>query len=305
MNAPEADLPLEALQAMEASTVKVSTLVKEYLNAQSLRIMPGAPFTDAIVQFVEKNDKFAVESFVEDNLQTQFQAMMALDDGTEELDPLMEKVRKDQEKQFASGERKLTRKNGKLKPKPNGWESDVQGEWAEQPGAYEYVEGEDDAENEETTTTTAKKRGRAATAAVEDDEDNASLASTATGRNAPAKKAPAKRAPAKPKAPSKASAKATAKSTAKPTGRGRPKPFELSDEDEDEDADVMILDDPPPKPKAQPKRAAAVRGGRQTQLTFTQTSQSRPQAVQELSDDEIDDDDDAFEPMASASSRRR
>jgi double-strand break repair protein MRE11 len=299
MNAPEADLPLEALQAMEASTVKVSTLVKEYLNAQSLRIMPGAPFTDAIVQFVEKNDKFAVESFVEENLKTQFEAMMKVDDGTEELDPLMERVRKDQEKLFASGERKLTRKNGKLKPKPSGWESDVQGEWAEQPGAYEYVEGEDDAENEEATTITTKKRGRAATTAVEDEDDNASLASTTAGRKAPAKKAPAKRAPAKPKA------KAPAKSTANPTGRGRAKPFELSDEDEDEDADVMILDDPPPKPKAQPKRAAAVRGGRQTQLTFTQPSQSRSQAVRELSDDEIDDDDDAFEPMASSSSRRR
>jgi double-strand break repair protein MRE11 len=54
--------------------------------------------------------------------------------------------------------------------------------------------------------------------------------------------------------------------------------------------------------KSMPKRAAATRG-RQTQLTFTQPSQAASVA-QELSDDEISDDD-AFNPTPASSSRRR
>jgi double-strand break repair protein MRE11 len=69
---------------------------------------------------------------------------------------------------------------------------------------------------------------------------------------------------------------------------------ELSD-DEDNDSDLIMIDEPPP-PKPQPKRAVVTKG-RQTQLSFSQQTQPKTLSARELSNDEISDDDDAFEPV--------
>ena len=159
--------------------------------------------------------------------------------------------------------------------------------------------------------TTKTTRRRAASPIDMGDDDFDSMP-------APAKKAPAKRAPAarKPAAPRKAPAK---KAPAKAAAKKNTGAFVDSDED-----DLIMLDEEQePAPKAQPKRAAASRAsaapsqrvGRQTQLNFSQapsqrasatsaprvTAASRGKAKAELSDDVIssDDDDDAFEPVAS------
>lgn len=264
--------------------------------------MPGIPFTDAVVQYVEKNDKHAMESFVEDSLNAQFKEMMGIDDLEENLETQMEIIRKGQEQLFAAGKKKHRQTKAKLKPRPENWDSDMEGcSWAEFPGSKVFEEAEGVAEDEDGSPAPTKKRARKTGA--DDDDDNASVAS---GKKAPVKKAPAKRVPAKPKTTVKAPAKpkVPAKTTAA-AKKNAVQAFEISDDEDPEDEDVVMQDDPPPKPKAQPRRAAAVRGGKQTQLTFTQ-SQAKTQTARELSDDEIDDDDDAFEPIiASSSSKRR
>jgi len=264
------------LAALSIDSVRVDKLVREYLTAQSLKILPQVPFGEAVTEFVDKGDKLAMETFVEESLGVQVKELLAIDEGDseEDLGPFMEKVRAEQEALYEAGVLKRPKKTGKLKPQPPNWDSDEDGPWEEQPGAFEYPDSEDAA------SAPAPRRGPAGS------DDDASVISATTKKNT-AKKAPAKRAPAKPRAPAKA--KAAPKVPAK-SARGRKKVTEPSD---DEDDDVIMLDDEPAPAKSQPKRAAAAKV-RQTQINFTQ-SQAKTSAARELSDDEISDDEDAFE----------
>jgi double-strand break repair protein MRE11 len=274
----------DVLASLEMNNVKVDRLVQEFLTAQSLKILPKAPFGDAVHQFVDKDDKHAMESFVDESLALQVKEMLALDEEPDEgdLEPVMEVLRQKQEEQFAAGVRRRPKRQGKLKPRPSGWDSDLQGDWEDAPGAYEESE-------EESEGVPASRRGRAAAAGS--DDDASVISAVPAGKKGSAKKVPAKKAPAKPRAPTKAPA------------RGRKKAAKPS---EDEDEDVVMIDDEPPLAKAQPRRAATK--GRQTQLNFSQPT--RTQTALEPSDDEISDDD-AFEPvvphsrtLASASRKR-
>jgi double-strand break repair protein MRE11 len=289
------EMPEESILAsMSIDTVKIERLVQEFLTAQSLKILPQAPFGDAVTQFVDKDDKHAMETFVDESLAGQVKDLLDLDDEDDDIESAMERYRTKVEEQFNQGIRKARTRRGQLKPRPQNWDSDLDGEWDAQPGAYEIPDIEQD-----ETPAPPTRRGRGPIASDASDDESV--------MPAPAKKASAKRAPAK-KPTAKATAKAPAKkAAAKAPVRGRKKVAALSADEDDEEDVVMMDHEPPPKPKAQPKRAAAARStGRQTQLSFSQVSQASKGRAKELSDDEISDDDDAFEPMvASSSSRRR
>ncbi|KAK0120083.1 meiotic recombination [Cadophora gregata] len=288
-NSDSKEMPdAEVLAAITNDNIKVGKLVHEFLSAQSLKILPQEPFGDAVTQFVEKDDKHAMDTFIVDSLATGVRDLMGLDNEEDDLEPAMERLREKQNADFRAGVKKPKRK-GVLKPVPAGWDSDVDGEWADQPGSMVYLDNDD--QEEDHTPKPAAKRGARKT--VASDDDNESVISN-TAKKAPAKKAPAKKAPAKPKAAPKA------KAPAKAPAKGRKKVLEPSDDEDDDD--IVMLDEPAPT-KSQPRRAAATTTrGRQTQLNFSQT-QAKSQAAQELSDDEISDDD-AFEPVP-ASSRRK
>ena len=287
-NKIDKDMPDEAvLAAMENENVKVGKLVHEFLGAQSLKILPQAPFGDAVTQFVDKDDKHAMEAFVNESLTIQVRDLLAREDDDEDLDPAIERLRTQQERLFAEGQLKLPKKKGILRPRPMAWDSDEDGPWEDSELAYEQPDEDDD--DEDGTPAPAAKRGRAAKLAGSDD-DNASIISSTTKQTA-TKKAPAKKAPAKPRAPAKA------KAPTKTPARAKKSVVEVSD---DEDDDVMMFD-APSTAKAQPKRAAAAKG-RQTQLNFSQPAKS--QTARELSDDEISDED-AFEPMPSSKTSRK
>ncbi|TAQ88623.1 hypothetical protein B7494_g3072 [Chlorociboria aeruginascens] len=287
------DLPEDdVIASMNSDTVKVDKVIREYLEAQELILLPKAPFSDAVTQFVEKDDKHYLEAFVDSSLKDYFKEVIAQDEAEEEdLDNAMERFRLAREAAFKTGEKKKANKQRKRKllPKPDTWNSDIDGKWVDEVGAFGFTDGE---ESEEDTPapararTTASRR-RAPSVPLDFSDDDMPIASVA-----PTKKAPAKRAPAKKAAPKKAPAKPKA------TGRGRNKVIEPSN---DEDDDAMMLDKEPPPVKSQPKRAAAK--PRQTQLNFAQ-SQAKTQTARELSDDEISDDEDAFEPMVSSTRRR-
>lgn len=286
---PEASM----LASLSIDSVKVDQLVREFLAAQSLTILPQNSFGDAVSQFIDKDDKHAMEDFLKDNLKKQVKELMQMEELDEaNIHDAMEGQKSHLEELFASGHRSM-RKNTKRKPRPEGWDSDLNGPWDDQPAAIDRsdIEDEDeDVSDEPTAKPTAKGRGKAA----------------------PKKAA----VPAKRTAPAKNS-------------RSKKKVVE-SEEEEEEEEDVVMLDSESdesqlfvkpepsirgnkkaapgkaPAPKRAPARAAAAtKAGKQSQLNFSQaTTQPRgaTKKVQEVSDDDISDDDDAFEPAPSARS---
>ncbi|KXT16584.1 hypothetical protein AC579_6301 [Pseudocercospora musae] len=306
------------LQQTEFDSVAVEKLVNEYLAAQSLQVLPSNAFSDAVSQFVNKDDRHAMEQFLADKLDDQQRGLVGPADEAEEendeafdedqIQEAMEKNRQTLEEQYSSGVRSRRRRTD-INPKPDGWDSDVAGQWEDSIGAIRHVVGdangdEDDASSVASGSRPARARGSRG------GRGGKSAAGTTRKTTAATKKAPA--------------SKAT-------TGRGKKKPQSedededvvmISDDDEDESQGLFVTQDTARDP-SQPKRAAARSGrgrgrdaattsrsgGTQSQLNFgTQATGSarangRAAATKstaakrhEPSDDEISDDDDAFEP---------
>lgn len=239
------------LVALDA--IKVEQLVREFLTAQSLTILPQNSFGDAVSQFVDKDDKYAMEMFVNDSLESQIKHLMNLDrdqDGIDQDDyereeiiqTAMDKYREQLEELFAKGKGRRTGGKKRFKPKPDGWDTEFDGVWEDQPGAlihsdYEDGRNNDDDEEEEAparATTTSRKRG-ASTAA-----------STSTrGRGRGASRAAAKTTTTR--------ARGKAKTTAPPARGSRKDVFDDDDEDDEEafleampdDDEPVVLDDIP------------------------------------------------------------
>ena len=97
------------LAQLSLDSVKVEKLVKEFLQAQSLTILPQNSFGDAVTQFVDKDDRHAMEVFVEESLKNQMKHLMEVNDvDEEELTNEMEDYRTKLEGMFASGQAKKT-----------------------------------------------------------------------------------------------------------------------------------------------------------------------------------------------------
>ncbi|EME78810.1 uncharacterized protein MYCFIDRAFT_96229, partial [Pseudocercospora fijiensis CIRAD86] len=306
------------LQQTEFDSVAVEKLVNEYLAAQSLQVLPSNAFSDAVSQFVNKDDKHAMEQFLIDKLEDQQRGLVGPADEAEEeneeafdeeqIQLAMEKNRETLEEQHSSGVRSRRRRTD-INPKPDGWDSDVAGHWEDSIGAIKHVDGdangdEDDASSVASGSRPARGRGSRG------GRGGKTAAGTTRKTTAAAKKAPASKAA---------------------TGRGKKKQVSedededvvmISDDDDDESQGLFVTQDTPRDPSP-PKRTAA-RGGRgrgrgaattsrsggtQSQLTFgTQAigsgrtngrataTKSAASKRHEPSEDEISDDDDAFEP---------
>ena len=190
-------------------TVKVEQLVKEFLASQSLSILPQNSFGDAVAQFIDKDDKHAMEMFVNESLEGQVKHLMSLDRDADDMDDeeraqsslvtAMEKYRTQMETMFSKGARKRTTVGKKrFKPKPDNWDSEFDGSWEDQPGALIHSdnEGGDPAKEEASedgsaparrraTTTTTRGRGRgrgAARGAAASSRTTVTKGSTAKGR---------------------------------------------------------------------------------------------------------------------------
>ncbi|KAM0143287.1 hypothetical protein ACHAP3_001423 [Botrytis cinerea] len=338
-SATEIDLPEEGTLAQVAGfdDVKVELLVKEFLEKQSLQVLPTTPFGDAVGQFVDKDDRHAMEIFVQKSLKAQVEELIKQANGAdnevgdedEYLNAAMEKFRAQQEALAARTGSKSKKPAKKLKPKPRpaDFDSDLDGEWGEKVEHCETDNGENnDDDSDDAPSAPPPKRGNGngngkntGGFIISDDDSDDPFAEavneepkpTTTTKKPPARRAPAKKAAAPKKAPTKPTT----------TSRSRkkvPEPEPSDDEDEDVEMEEAPAPTPAAKPKSQPKRAAAARGRQtQTQLSFSQPSQvtgrvgggagGRKKQAIELSDDEIsedDDDDDAFQPMSAVSSGR-
>ena len=157
----------EILSKMNIDSVKVEKLVREYLQSQSLTILPQNSFGDAVTQFVDKDDKHAMEAFVEGSLGDQVKHLLDTGDADEEeIIQAFGKNREHLEELFAGGKSKKYT-NRKMKPKPNGWDSDLDGSWLDQPGAIQLSDNEEPENDEDhesnagsVATNTASTRGR-------------------------------------------------------------------------------------------------------------------------------------------------
>lgn len=343
--ANKADLPdfdEEAIERLKKDSKGVQKLVEAHLTAQALTMLPRNLFGDAVIQYIDKNDKKALEHFVDDSLKLQVSSLK--EEGADESDDArearverrMKEIQAEQEKRFEKGEiraRKSAATN--LLPRPPGWDSDMEGHWADNAAAVAVDDAAADEDN-----------------AAWSDDDAASVAASAAtaggraaARKAPAKKAPAKRAPVA-RAPAKKAPSKKAPATKTTTTRGRRAPIE----EDDDDDDVIMLDngddsgglfvsqaETPPTRAQSTRQAASHTNGlksptpsrstsrtngagprvlQQSRLAFGsqaneraggRSTQSRAPVPQELSDDEIDDDD-AFEPISKApvrTARRR
>ena len=282
---------------------KVERLVREFLDNQSLTMFPQNSFSDAVAQYVEKDDKHAMEAFVKESLETQIKSLKDMDGYVYEgdlQDALLER-KSYLEEMFA--QHGISR-GAKRKPKPDGWDSDLNGHWADDVNAVIHSDEEEEEEGDSDVTIakpSAKGRGRGA---------------AVTKKAAAPKKAPSKNSRSKKK---------------------------LVEDDSEEDEDMMMVDDgseeesqlfveqesAPPKrggrkkaatpAKAAPTKATTQRRApartsrnqpaRQTMLEFQSQaitqSKSQTQPKVEISNDEISDDDDAFAPPSRPTRNRR
>jgi double-strand break repair protein MRE11 len=302
----KADMPDAATMAqLSLDSVKIDKLVGEFLTAQSLAILPQNQFNESVNLFVNKDDKKAMDDFVERSLEDQQRQLNDFGDDKsddEETAKLIERFKEAQELAYARGELKIKARAGRRKERPDDWDSDEFGAWEDDPASLIRDDMGDEAEEEDqesrasSVAPPARGRGRG--------RGGRSTAGTTRKTAATTKKAPAK---------------AT-------TARSRKKKVS-EDEEEDDDEDVVMLDDDeeslfvhsakkpaaskttsralkaPAKSTRGGKAAATTGTGRQTQLPFaSQTNGGRangraaaPKRLQEPSEDEISDDE-AFEP---------
>ncbi|KAG6037421.1 Double-strand break repair protein mus-23 [Claviceps citrina] len=326
-----ATLPTEILEALEddADAVKVESLVQDFLGAQSLKVLPQGPFGDAVNQFVSKDDKHAMELFVSEHLTGQVKQLLDLESDDDDLNSAMEIYRtRVEQQQMGSGPAKTSERKRVLKPKPDTWDSDFDGEWENEPGAWTY----DDAGQHQLERSAPRRVVRAS-----DDEQSPSLPrknkkSAVPSRSRPkasVAKAAEKKAPAR-----KAPARGRARKAIDPSDEDDDHDDD-DDDDDDDDADVVMESEadedtpaplPPPKTTARGRRPPAARPpasttakkppgragtkARQTTLDFSQKSSAgggtqRAAEAVEISDDQVSDEEDAFAPAPISSRTRR
>lgn len=102
---PDGEMPEESILAqLSIDNVKVEKLVREFLTAQSLIILPQNSFGDAVSQFVDKDDKHAMEMFVNESLAHQIKHLLEIDQQEDEgLQAAIDEYRSKLEQLFAAG----------------------------------------------------------------------------------------------------------------------------------------------------------------------------------------------------------
>ncbi|KAK9236846.1 Mre11 DNA-binding presumed domain-containing protein [Lipomyces kononenkoae] len=81
---------IEVVDSVGLDHIKVQSLVEEFLKQQTLDVLPATGMNDAISQYVDKDDKQAIKTFVDETLEKQMKRLLNLGDvGEEELEHVM------------------------------------------------------------------------------------------------------------------------------------------------------------------------------------------------------------------------
>ena len=308
----------------ELSSAGLDTVVQQFLAAHPLVILPRNHFGEAMSKFVDKDEKAALEVFVDDQHEKQKSALLELEAQADEqdLDQAIEVHRTRQEETFVPGTNTVTaaRPTKATRPssKPADWDSEEDGTWQEAEDIAEVSDEESVASRRSTPAPPARGRGRGRGRGATATTSRATKTKTTTTTSKPSatktKPAPAKK-----------------QGTLAFTTRGNQNRNQPNSKD---DSDVEMIDDPEPglfltqpsgisasqtsrftsatKPPAA-KPAPAKRPARAAAVASQKPRTGRPARAQpfvELDDeaDEISDDDeeeDAFEPVTALKSQRR
>jgi double-strand break repair protein MRE11 len=208
--------------------------VKEFLTAQSLTILPQNSFSDAVGQFVDKDDRHAMEEFLTYSLEQQVDSLLkgGEDDDSDgdhydnlKMTERIENIRLRLEDAHTKGERNRNKTGSKRKPRPATWDSDFEGHWEDSlMFAPTYVDDRPEADN---------------------DEDNASVASATPAVPAKARGGRGGRAGKATAATARQSTAATKKAPANSAAsKGKKRqPFEDEEDDDDDDEEDENHDD--------------------------------------------------------------
>jgi double-strand break repair protein MRE11 len=102
-------LPTEnAIAQLGMDAIKIDELVKEFLTAQNLTILPQSAFGDAVQQFVQKDDKHAMEEFISTTMGDQVDHLVNNDGDMEDenaIAEMMEELKNKWEQKFEKGDR--------------------------------------------------------------------------------------------------------------------------------------------------------------------------------------------------------
>jgi double-strand break repair protein MRE11 len=227
----QADKEIMAKFSAEPETVKVEQLVKEFLEKETLHVLPSNMFGDAVNNYVVKDDKHAVEIFVNSSLEDVIRDIKNLqgaqDDYNEndyDLATQIEEQRAKMEEMFTKGLLKAKKTQARYKPQPDEWDSEVDGAWEDTPAALirdsgdlESINGE---EGDDVTPAPAAARGGGRGRAGR---------GRARGGRADATNSRTK------------SSTTTTTATKKPPARSRK--AVTYDEDDDEDEDIIMYDE--------------------------------------------------------------
>jgi double-strand break repair protein MRE11 len=325
-------------------SLQMGKLVREFLEAQSLTVLPQNLFGSAVTDFVDRDDRDAMAQFVNESLGQQINHLIGQEEieNVEILQEAMENYRIDKEKVFETrnGARSGTTTTGavskqarKLKQRPEDYDSNLDGPWEDNPDALAY-DGHADSDVEMISDTPPVAAG-AKRGAAKNVRGRGTKAAAASSR--PAAKTGATRGKAAaiihddeeeeenesdvnmqlgsdPESDSQSlfvsSKRATTTTATKTTGRRLPA-----------SSAAKKATTSKPTTSRGSKAAAAGTSPRQSRLDFAAQAappkRASPRAsraavkkptVIELSDDEIeDDDDDAFEslPVKKTAGKRR
>jgi len=221
----------EALANLEFDAVKIDDLVKEYLTAQSLTILPQNSFGDAVFQYVEKNDTNAVDTFVTDTLTAQSKHLVGareVEDGDDAMVEIFQQNRERMEQEFET----TNAKRRFRARKPDDWDTDEDGKWQgndtrESNGSGKKKGGSRDVEDDEEL--------------LEDEDDDGNTRARRAKATTKAKPRTKTATTTKKAAAKKPAAKKSTK------GKGRRSVEDKDDDDDDDDDndvhDVIMNDD--------------------------------------------------------------
>ncbi|SPO32810.1 related to MRE11 - DNA repair and meiotic recombination protein [Ustilago trichophora] len=326
-------LPVERLEKVD-----VGRLVQEYLQAQNLDILNPEGLEGAVLNFVEKDDRDAIDSFVTKMLKNTVKGLVTIDPEESRIDGELERLRQQQMEQRQAMELEMEGGGGGRRNAGGGDDSDD--------SMMEDLEPTR-ATAAAAVAAPARGRGRATRAATEGDlddedefDDGASVASSRRGttsrRGASSTSRAKKAAPAArtTRTPARASTSRSAAATPAPTFLGPESAYAEEDSDVAIDEDTSTRAPPPTRGHANvldmlSKRAstASSRGKGKAASTTTprsartakattsargakQAQQRQEQESIQISDDEDDaivdvgDDDDDFVEPAARTARR-
>nr|WJN24888.1 double-stranded break repair protein [Pseudozyma thailandica] len=306
-NAPSAYVDVEEeglLPAERLAKVDVGKLVQEYLQAQNLDILNPEGLEGAVLNFVEKDDRDAIDSFVTKMLRNTVKGLVTIDPEEGRIDGELERLR--QQRQEQRREMEMDDEGPDARGGRRGNDSDD--------SMMEDLEPA-------PTRTAARGKGRTAAARENDDDDedfDDDAASVAGSRRGGARRG----ATTATAAASNTGAKKAPAATSRTSRNAAPPPTFLGPEsayaEQDEGSDVAIDEDastpaPPSnrhasvlemlnrKTPATSSRAKATtpRAGRGAKAASTSTARGRKAQQQQqesiqISDDEDDDEGDAI-----------